>query len=51
MAYSDAEISYELLANAVDMEDPLWRQFTITVNDLFALQDTLSTNLENYECD
>ena len=51
LAYSDAEISYELLANAVDMEDPLWRQFTITVNDLFALQDTLSTNLENYECD
>tara|TARA_Y100000816_G_scaffold31945_1_gene20415 strand:- start:185 stop:682 length:498 start_codon:yes stop_codon:yes gene_type:complete len=51
LAYSDAEISYELLVNAVDMEDPLWRQFTIIVNDLFALQDTLSTNLENYECD
>ena len=52
LAYSDAEISYAILSDDdIDMDGPLWEQYSNTVNDLFALEDRLSTNLENYQCD
>ena len=41
---------FQNITNAVDMEDPLWRQFTITVNDLFAPKIPY-LQIRNYECD
>lgn len=52
LAYADAAISYEILSDDdVSLGGPLWEQYSITVNDLFALEERLSINLENYQCD
>ena len=51
LAYADAAISYEIMNENLELDNPLWDQYAITMNDLFELEERLAENLNNFQCD